>query len=401
MSGPTHEVAVIGAGPYGLSTVAHLRAVGVAATVFGDAMASWEHAMPRGMLLRSTRRSSSIADPGRELTLDDFAAAHGTVLAEPLPVETFVAYGRWFQEQVAPDLDRRHVTRLTHANERFRLALRDGEEVAAARVVIATGFASYPHRPPELADLRPPLCIHSSELVDPARYAGTRVLVVGGGQSALESAALLHEAGASVEVVVRARQVRWIPAPPPRRGGLSDLLHELMYPPTEVGPPGINWVAAAPDVFRRLPAEVRGEIFRRCTVPVGATWLRGRLVDVPITMRRSVARAVPQGSHVAVVLDDGGRLEVDHVLAATGYRVAISHHAILAPDLRRAVRVAGGYPRLHAGFESSVPGLHFVGAAAAHDFGPVMRFVAGTWFSAPALTRAVRGRPPAPLRFSW
>jgi hypothetical protein len=224
---------------------------------------------------------------------------------------------------------------------------------------------------------------------------------VGAGQSALESAALLHEAGAAVEVLARASEPVWIRERINVAGPVGHLLRELLYPPTEVGPPGVNWIAAAPDVFRRLPPPVRAEIARRCMVPVGAAWLRTRLRDVPISVGRSIVSASEDGEQVAIVLDDGTRREVDHVVAATGYRVDLSRSPLLAPEVLRSLRLAGGCPELHAGFASSIPGLYFLGAAATGSFGPVMRFVAGTWFTGEALTRAILGRSPALLRFSW
>ena len=396
-----HDVAVIGAGPYGLSAAAHLRHAGVDTAVFGEPMASWERKMPRGMQLRSTRRSSSISDPGRALTLDRFEAWQGSDLPEPIPVDTFIAYGHWFQETIAPDLDRRVVRRLEAHGEVFRLVLADGDTVSAARVVIASGIASFAESPPELERLPRPLAFHSSELLDAREFADRRVLVVGAGQSALESAALLHEAGAIVEVVARADGVVWIPEGSGETGPIRGLLHELLYPPTEVGPPGINWIAAAPDVFRRLPCAVRAEITRRCTVPVGASWLRRRLADVVITTGRSIVSASARNGGAAIVLDDGARRDVDHVVAATGYRVDIAQSRLLAPELKAGLRLIGGYPALGTGFEASIQNLYFLGATAVGSFGPVMRFVAGTWFSAPALTRAVLGRPPKPLCFSW
>lgn len=398
----THDVAVIGAGPYGLSAAAHLRHAGVDTVVFGEPMASWEAKMPRGMLLRSTRRSSSISDPERALTLDRFETSQGSELPDPIPLSSFVAYGRWFQEKVVPDLDRRLVRRVEAADgECFRVVLSDGDIVSAARVVIAAGLASFAHNPPELEPVPRAIAFHSGELEDARAFADRRILVIGGGQSALESAALLHEAGALVEVVARADRVVWIPHATGGAGSVRGLLRELLYPPTEVGPPGINWVAAAPDVFRRLPAVVRAEIARRCTVPVGAWWLRRRLSDVRMTTGRSIVSASAQNGGAAILLDDGTRREVDHVLAATGYRVEMGRSRLLAPELLARLRLSNGSPVLRAGFEASINRLYFVGAPACESFGPVMRFVAGTWFGAPALTRAILGRPPKPLSFSW
>jgi FAD-dependent urate hydroxylase len=396
-----HDVAIIGAGPFGLSAAAYLRHAGVDTAVFGEPMASWIEQMPRGMLLRSTRRSSSIADPERALTLERFEAERGVELPRPIPVETFVEYGRWFQQVVVPDLDRRLARRIERRDDAFRIVLEDGEVVSAARVVVASGLTWFAHTPRVLDGLPRRVAIHSSQLRDAREFANRRVMVVGAGQSALESAALLHEAGATVEVVARTDRIGWIPIGTNGNGRGRPILDELLYPPTEVGPPGINWVAAAPDVFRRLPPPVRAEITRRCTVPVGASWLVGRLADVEITTSRSIVAAAANNGGARLVLDDGSRRDVDHVLAATGYRVDMARSGLLAPELKARLRVSRGYPELSAGFETSVRRLHLLGAVAVGSFGPVMRFVAGTWFSAPALTREIVGRPPKPLCFSW
>ena len=61
----------------------------------------------------------------------------------------------------------------------------------------------------------------------------------------------------------------------------------------------------------------------------------------------------------------------------------------------------GGYPILNSGLESSLPGLHFVGAPASESFGPIMRFVVGTWYAGPVIARAATGRRQRLARFSF
>src|SRR5438477_8551675 len=86
-------VAVIGAGPHGLSAAAHLRHLGIEPTVFGDPMAFWRDQMPAGMLLRSSSRASSIADPQRKLTYAGWATANGTDTGRPVTLADFLTYG--------------------------------------------------------------------------------------------------------------------------------------------------------------------------------------------------------------------------------------------------------------------------------------------------------------------
>lgn len=383
------QVAIVGGGPYGLAAAAHLRAAGIETHVFGDAMTFWQHQMPAGMYLRSAWEASYIADPRRELTLDAYEVAQGVRLSRPLPLDDFVAYGQWFQRQAVADLDRRTVMRVEGTSGAFRVLVEDGESLCARRVVIATGIAPFVWRPPQFDGLPASLAFHSSEHRDLTRFSGRQVLVIGGGQSALESAALLHEAGADVQVLVRAPLVYWLGhgAWMRRHGGPL----KLLYAPTDVGPPGLSWIVALPNLFRRLPRELQERIARRSIRPAGAAWLPARLAGVPITTGRTVVSAAPSGERLRLRLDDGSDRCVDHVLLATGYRVDVARHTFLAPELSRAVRCIDGYPILAPGFESSVAGLHFLGAPAALSFGPLMRFVSGTGYASRALTRGIAG----------
>src|SRR5947207_14695303 len=138
-------VAIIGAGPYGLAAAAHLRAANVERRVFGRAMEFWKNNMPAGMLLRSSWDASHIADPEKAFTLDRFHAQESIEPANPIPLETFINYGRWFQQRVSADLDERQVVRVETANGGFRLSLRDGDALRGRRVVVASGIASLAH----------------------------------------------------------------------------------------------------------------------------------------------------------------------------------------------------------------------------------------------------------------
>jgi hypothetical protein len=364
-------------------------------------MQFWEHNMPTGMLLRSSARASNISDPEREHALARYYAAQSAPVPRPVPLDDFVRYAHWFRDALVPDWDERRVERVERARAGFRLLLEGDDALAVSRVVVAAGIAPFARRPPAFEGLSASHVSHSVELRDPAAFHGKRVAVVGAGQSALESAALVHEAGADVEVIARAPRIVWIPPHSADPGFVDRQLHRLLYPPTEVGPRGLNWIAAAPDVFRRLPLDVQVHTDRACMRPMGAAWLRPRVDPIPLTLGRRVVSAAAQDGRMRLTLDDGEVREVDHALLGTGFRVDVSQYAFLAPELIRELRVDDGYPVLSTGLESSVPRLHFVGAAAARTFGPVMRFVTGTAYASPALTRNVLGKPPRPVRFSF
>ncbi len=413
-----HPVAVIGAGPFGLSTAAHLRARGIPVRVFGEPMVSWRDHMPAGMLLKSTPAASSIDAPQRGHTLADYCDAAGrprlVTDEDIIPVETFVAYGEWFQRRLVPELERVRVVSVDRhrdvvdgrgngrgdgmGNSRgggFELKLDSGELFTARAVVVATGLSGLAHLPPELAGAAPdgpsptgPLS-HSSQQHDLSRFAGKELIVVGAGQSALETAALAAEAGAQVRVVSRGRGRVGFGSPPWQQPRLR--------PESPFGNAWSLWALSYyPHPYRYLPAQARHHLVRRVLGPLGAWWLRDRFEGkVQVSEVAGIVRAEATGAAeatgrrpVLTVQDLGGRtreLAADHVIAATGYRVAIAAMDFLGHELRTELAVSRGTPRLGAGYVSSVPGLYFTGLPAAASYGPVMRFVCGTEFASPRL----------------
>jgi hypothetical protein len=119
--------------------------------------------------------------------------------------------------------------------------------------------------------------------------------------------------------------------------------------------------------------------------------------DVQITTGRHVVAAARANGHLALRLDDGSPRDIDHVLLATGFRIDVRRYTFLDPAVLGALRCVDGSPVLGAGLESSVPGLHFLGAPAARTFGPLLRFVSGTQFATRSLVRGVRSRAGAAM----
>jgi hypothetical protein len=347
-------------------------------------MEFWAKNMPAGMLLRSPRVASNIADPKRQFTLDAYEKALGIAPSAPVPLEVFVGYGQWFQRQLLPDLDQREITSLRRTDGNFALTLEGGDEFHAQRVVVAAGVEPFQKTPAIFAALPSTQVSHCYQGCDVAGFRGKRVAVIGAGQSALESAALLDERGAKVEVIARIPELRWIGQHPwlHRLGPISSLL----YSSHDVGPAGISRLVAAPNVVKRIPLELRDKIRIRAVRPAGSRWLPARLTKVRFTTGRSVIVAHSVAEEVELKLDDGSQRRVDHVLLGTGYSVDIARYRFLSADLLRQVGVMDGYPRLRSGFASSVPGLHFIGATAARTFGPLLYFVAGTEFASRELT---------------
>jgi len=342
------DVAIIGAGPYGLAAAAHLRAADVSVRVFGEAMSFWRHNMPAGMKLRSPWIATHIAEPRGRYRLDDYFAEMRLPRPDLLPVENFIDYGTWFQHHLAPDLDTRTVVRVAPRDGGFRIVLEDGENIFARRVVVATGLLHHEHRPAQFDGLPPSLVSHSCEHTDSAQFRGRSVAVIGRGQSACESAALLHEAGADVEIICREHLV-WNADPGTRsalRKSLRALLGKALIPPSQVGPFPFNWLVEAPALIHHFSAGARDRLNEHCLRPTAILWLRSRLQDIPLRQGTRILEARRDGDRIALTLD-GGTRSVDHVLLATGYNVSRRQDA----DPRSAIASARRPPRR---FSSSV-----------------------------------------------
>jgi cation diffusion facilitator CzcD-associated flavoprotein CzcO len=384
------EVAVIGAGPHGLAVAAHLKAAGVATRVFGEPMSFWREHMPKGMRLRSPWAVTHIPDPEHRYTFDRFIAQLGIERREPLPLDDFVRYGEWFQRLTVPDLDRRKVVRVEPAGRGYCVLLADGEALLADRVVIATGLVGHAYRPPQFDAMPAALVSHSSAHASLDRWRGKRVGVIGRGQGAVESAALLSEAGTHVDLIARGG-IDWLKDPeevPANEVGWHYRVRGFLSAPSRLGPFPMSWLNEWPSFVRRVPARFRARLSRRTLRPSAEHWLRPRVRDVQVHTGRTIVAARRMGNQVGIELDTGLRV-YDHVLLATGYRVDIANVGILAPDTLRVITARYGMPVLSAGFESSAPGLHFAGAHAVGSFGPLMQVVAGAGFAARNITRAV------------
>jgi lysine/ornithine N-monooxygenase len=393
MANSTCEVAIIGAGPFGLSIAAHLRAAGREFRIFGSPMVTWRAHMPAGMFLKSEGCASNLSDPDGSYSLERYCAEHRWTYGDyavPVSLETFTAYGLSFQQNLVPEVEDVQVTALTRSPDGFALQLDTGETVAARRVVVAVGATYFGYVPSALRHLPHELLSHSSDHRNLERFRGRDVTIIGGGQSALETAALLHEHGAQTRVLIRRGSVAWNATPGATRRSMPQ---RLRRPPAGLG---AGWrtlfYSEAPWAFYYLPQQTRIRAVRMVLGPAGAWWLRDRVVGtVPVLLGHSVLGADARGERVRMLLDepDRGRheLQTEHVIAATGYRVDLRALPFLSQALQSQLRRVGRSPVVSRDFEASVEGLYFVGLVAANHFGPVMRFVYGADFAARRLVK--------------
>jgi thioredoxin reductase len=323
----------------------------------------------------------------------------------PVPLDTFVSYGQWFADELVPGLEEILVTDIVRTRSGFELSLSDGTQARARNVVLAAGVEHFARVPQLLAGLGPQWCTHPSQHTDLSVFGGQRVVVVGAGQSALESAALLHESGADVHLVARAEQVVWNGQPlDPAR----PLPQRIAEPESGLGSGWSTWVYSRhPELFRLLPERTRIYRARTALGPAGGWWLRARVEDqFPVLTGHAVTSATDQGGSVALSLRtrDGisRELTADHVIAATGYRPDLTRLSFLGGGLRDQLSTVDGTIAVDRAYQSSVQGLYVIGPAVAPTMGPVMRFVYGSEHASTTVARQLAGssrglvRAPAP-----
>jgi cation diffusion facilitator CzcD-associated flavoprotein CzcO len=382
MSNQCH-VAIVGAGPYGLSVAAFLKDKGIDFQIFGSPMHSWRTEMPKGMYLKSEGFASNLHDPHGHFTLKSFCARTGRSYADwgfAIPLDTFLAYGLAFQNELVPSLQERALDRLKKRGDGFLLHFADGGSVTARNVVLAVGTSYYRYIPESLAHLPGELLSHSAAHHDLSGFRGRNVSVLGGGASALDLAALLHDAGAEVNLIVRQRGLYW-------NTKEERPIWRRWYPLCGLGP-GVRkrFYAHGPMLFRHLPLEKRLEIVRTTLGPAGGYPVRETVERLPPLLGHSIKSAQPHGPRLALTLvaTDGRerRLETDHLIAATGFRVDLQKLSLLSEDLKAQLAAPHVSAMLTENFESVVPGIHLAGISSAQSFGPVMRFTLGARYTA-------------------
>jgi cation diffusion facilitator CzcD-associated flavoprotein CzcO len=375
-------VAIVGAGPYGLSLAAHLAARKVKHRIFGRPMRFWSEIADAGgeRYLKSYCFGTNISTPTPGYFFADYSRPRGLETFEPCSMADFAAYGHWFQQANVPWVEPVEVGLVDRQTNGFAVTLANGERLFANRVVIATGLAGFACVPPEIASLPPELVTHTSGITSFAAFKGRDVAVIGAGQSALEAAALLHEAGARPQLLVRESSILWQTRVSLKRS----LWRRLRSPISGLGTGPKAWVLTHfPGAMHLAPAKWRTRFVKKHLPAEGAWWLRDRVENrIPVQFETTVVEAREIAGRVALGLrraKDGSQrpLVVDHVIAGSGYDIDVERLEFIDPKLRCVIKRLERAPKLNASFETSVSGLYFIGPASAMSFGPLFRFVVG------------------------
>jgi cation diffusion facilitator CzcD-associated flavoprotein CzcO len=373
---------IIGAGPFGLAMAAAAGKLEVPHVVVGEPMSFWRRHMPAGMLLRSA--CDWHLDPAGSATLTRFLETRRQSPSdvEPLTLDLYLRYAGWFEETKGIRVRPARVVRLDRRDHRFVAALDDGTTIPSDRVLLALGYAPFAHVPGELSDLVPAeRSSHTCDFVAPDRYAGMRVLIVGGRQSAFESAALLAEAGATAVHVCHRHET-----PSFARSDWSWV------------EPTLDRIENEPDWYRRMSAAERDALNARFLAEGRLKlepWLGPRIDrrEIIIRPKTRIVGCERRADDLLVRLDAGDRFAVDHVLYATGYRVDLRRVGFLAAgNLLPRIERRDGFPLLDGSLQSTVPGLFLTSLPATRDFGLFFGFTVAVRASARMVGRAIRPR---------
>jgi thioredoxin reductase len=301
----------------------------------------------------------------------------------------FLDYALWFQKNAVPDIDETYVSSIERQDGWFIVTLEDGRVVHTTSVVMAIGVYYYTKRPEEYRGFPKEFVSHAFDHSDYSQFKGKRLLVIGGGQSAVEYAALLLEDGGAADVHLVARHaIKWLERD---RADERSLFEKMVAPNAGIAPGWRNWALEyLPYLFHRFPQQKKDHYIHSNYQAAAADWLRERVLGkVRLHECTSIKKMQVHDNYVDVELSNGQELQIDHVLLGTGYEVHLTNLRMLHPSLADQIEVDQDIPILSSSFECSVPGLYFLGLSSVRSFGPLYRFVVGAKASGTRVASAV------------
>jgi cation diffusion facilitator CzcD-associated flavoprotein CzcO len=333
-------VIVIGAGPAGLAVSHELVSRGVDHVILerGAVGESWRRYYD-SLVLHTGKHLSSL--PGMS-----FGRSDPMFVTRRRFVGYLQAYATAMRLPVRAGLNVRRVAR---ENGRWRLAATDGPWSCRV-LVVATGIAASPSVPvlPGQSEFGGRIS-HSVAYRRPEPFAGSRVLVVGAGNSGGEIAAELARVAAPVSIAIRSgvvvvpRDILGIPTQ-----YLGRLLRQL---PRSIAEPVVEAITA------RRAARLPPSLPRSSASPLDEIPLIGMHLPDAISAGTVVVRPGVAGfTQRTVIFADGTEDAFDHVVMATGF------HAALDPLGALVTRDARGFARRTDRVTSAdQPDLYFVG----------------------------------------
>ena len=274
----------------------------------------------------------------------------------------------------------------------------------AQEVVIGVGVDPFKYLPPNLCNIPPELISHSGEYGPIERLAGKDVAVLGSGASATDLAVLLHDKGANVSLMARATELPFMPTPEEKKIIFAKLrqfasplksIKRLLSPHSCIGSSWLlKFCAEAPQIFHKLPEKTRLEIVRSELGPSGHWAIEDHLdehINLYLGHNLDAVESLNGKLNLHLSSHQGTKesIRADHLIAATGYKIDLTKLEFLK-NLIPDINMVENTPILSSNYETSLPGLFFIGPASANSFGPVNRFVCGAVHPARRITEHLK-----------
>ncbi len=359
---------IIGAGPFGLSMAAYAKHLNIDYKIIGRTMEFWKNNMPSGMQLRSG--PDWHIDSLGENTLVKFLKTKNISpdKISPIPINLYLEYTDWFRKEKQIEPIQEYITKLDYNSDnkhRFMAYLSNKEVLEAHFVLVAIGFGYFKNIPQELSSSLPnSYYSHSADLIDFSKLKSKNCIIVGGRQSAFESALLIKKAGGKKIHIVH-------------RHKTPDFTHSDW----DFVTPILDKMIDDHDYYLKLSDLEKKEINDRF-------WQEGRLKlepwlkeldqyeDIDVYEQTNVCSAhITKDGNIEAMLSNGTNLKADHLLFATGYKVDLQRVPFLKNgNILDKLATNNGFPKLRSKFQSVLTGLYFTSLPATADFGAFFGF---------------------------
>ena len=363
------DLIIIGAGPFGLSAASFANFHQIDYLVIGKPMAFWKENIPENMYLRSG--TDWHLDPYGNYSIETFLKTRNNTIEDvkPLPLTIFLDYAEWFQEQQNINVLDKLIVKLDYSEEekKYLITLKDSKEIKAKNVLIAIGFKFFKKLPVYLTKKLPAGSFtHTCDVVKFEKFKDKSVLIIGGRQSAYEWAALIAESGAkTVHISHRHERPKFAES---NWSWIDPIMDQMVDNP--------EW-------YRTLNEKEQEEIEKKFWIEDSQKlepWLLPRIdrENIKIWPLSNVVKCDEAKSGLYKVhMDDGRRLEVDHIILATGYKVDINKIPFLSSgNIIPKLNINEGFPDLDGYLQTSLPGLYMTSMIATKSFGRFFAYIA-------------------------
>lgn len=374
---PLLPVVVIGGGMAGLCAATALQHQGIPSLILDQAPAGFEGPWATTARMETLRSPKELTGPALGIPSLTFRAwftaqfgPEAWAALDKIPTQQWAEYIRWYGKVVGAQVrNRRRVESVEPTSQGYvRLIVRDldsdAQEIVLARhVVLATGRDGLggPWVPEWSAELPRERWMHSSDEWDDSQFTGARVVVIGAGASAMDSAATALEAGAARVNLFARRQV--IPRVNKGKGS---------------GNPGMT------HGYWKLPDQWKWQIRH---------YINAQQVPPPHGSTLRVSRHPNAFFHTGIwvettsVNEDGslrlqtnqGAVDTDYVIFSTGFRIDLAQRPEFSP-FAHAVRTWGDRYQ-------PPQDQHDIELRDSPDLGPAFEFQAKEGVECPGLER--------------